>query len=197
LFALGAKGHLDMTLLILGLIFFLGTHSFSRFRAARDGLAARLGPMPFRGLYSLPVLIGFVLIIIGYGQYRAAGYIPLWTPPAALKHLSYLLMMPVFVLLIAAYVPGKIKAAVVHPMLAAVKLWALAHLLVNGDLGSVLMFGGFLAWGLFARIRLGKAQRVAAPWTIGDTIAVVGGLAGWIATLLWLHPILIGVPAVG
>jgi uncharacterized membrane protein len=186
-----------MTLLILGLILFLGTHSFSRFRTARDGLAARLGPMPFRGLYSLPVLTGFILIIIGYGQYRAAGYVPLWTPPAALKHLSYLLMMPVFMLLIAAYVPGKIKAAVVHPMLAAVKLWALAHLLVNGDVGSVLLFGGFLAWGLFARIGLGKAQRVAAPWTIGDTIAVLGGLGGWIVMLLWLHPILIGVPAVG
>jgi uncharacterized membrane protein len=186
-----------MTLLIIGLVLFLGTHAFSRFRAARDGLAARLGPMPFRGLYSLPVLAGFILIIIGYGQYRAAGYVPLWTPPEALKHLSYLLMMPVFMLLIAAYVPGKIKAAVVHPMLAAVKLWALAHLLVNGDLGSVLMFGGFFAWALFARIRLGKAQRVAAPWTIGDTIAVVGGIGGWIVTLLWLHPILIGVSAVG
>ena len=186
-----------MTLLIVGLILFLGTHAFSRFRVARDGLAARLGPMPFRGLYSLPVLVGFVLIIIGYGHYRAAGYLPLWTPPEALKHVSYLLMMPVFVLLIAAYTQGKIKAAVVHPMLAAVKLWALAHLLVNGDLGSVLLFGGFLAWAFFARIRLGKAQRVATAWTMGDTIAVVGGLGGWIVTLLWLHKVLIGVPAVG
>jgi uncharacterized membrane protein len=186
-----------VTLLIFGLILFLGTHSFTRLVTARNSVESILGALPFKGLYSLAVLAGFVLIIVGYGQYRAAGYVPLWTPPAALKHLAYLLMMPVFVLLIAAYVPGKIKAAVVHPMLAAVKFWALAHLLVNGDLGSVLMFGGFLAWGLFARVRLGKAQRVAAPWSMGDTIAVVGGIGGWIVMLLWLHPILIGVKAVG
>lgn len=186
-----------MLLLSLGLVLFLATHSLSRFRPLRDGLEAKLGAMPFKGLYSLLVLAGFALIIIGYGQYRAAGYIEVWTPPPALKPLSYLLMMPVFVLLIAAYAPGKIKAAVVHPMLAAVKLWALAHFLVNGDLGSMLLFGGFLAWGLFARIRLGKAQRVKAPWSIGDTAAVIGGLVGWAVTLMWLHPILIGVSAVG
>jgi uncharacterized membrane protein len=186
-----------MLLLIIGLILFLGSHALTRFRPLRDGLEAKLGVMPFKGLYSLIALAGFALIIIGYGQYRASGYIEVWTPPAFLKHLSYLLMMPVFVLLIAAYAPGKIKAAVVHPMLAAVKLWALAHFLVNGDLGSMLLFGGFLAWGLFARIRLGKAQRVSVPWSIGDTVAVIGGLVGWAVMLMWLHPLLIGVSALG
>jgi uncharacterized membrane protein len=186
-----------MLTLILGLILFLGSHTFTRLRTVRDGLETKLGAMPYKGVYSLIALVGFALIIIGYGQYRAAGYIEVWTPPPALKHLSYLLMMPVFVLLIAAYAPGKIKAAVVHPMLAAVKLWALAHVLVNGDLGSMLLFGGFLAWGLFARVRLGKAQRVKAPWSIGDTAAVIGGLIGWVVMLIWLHPLLIGVAAVG
>ena len=185
-----------MTTLILGLFLFLGPHAFTRLRSVRDPLEARLGALPFKGVYSLIALAGFALIIIGYGQYRSDGYIELWTPPAALKHLSYLLMMPVFVFLIAAYTKGKIKAAVVHPMLAAVKLWALAHLLVNGDLGSVLMFGSFFAWALFARIRLGKAVRVVAPWSLGDTLAVVGGIGGWITMLLWLHPLLIGLSAV-
>ena len=186
-----------MTILILGLLLFLGPHAFTRLGNIRDPLATKLGALPFRGLYSLIALVGFALIIVGYGQYRSDGYIELWTPPAALKHLSYLLMMPVFILLIAAYTTGKIKSAVVHPMLAAVKLWALAHLLVNGDLGSVLLFGSFLAWGLFARIRLGKALRVRAPWSLGDTAAVVGGIGGWITMLLWLHPLLIGVSALG
>jgi uncharacterized membrane protein len=186
-----------MILLVLGLLLFLGSHTLTRFRAARDGLEAKLGAGPFKGLYSLIALAGFALIIIGYGQYRAAGYIEVWTPPAFLKHLAYLLLMPVFVFLIAAYVPGKIKSAVVHPMLAAVQFWALAHFLVNGDLGSMLLFGGFLAWGIFARARLGKAVRVKVPWSMGDTIAIIGGLAAWVAMLMWLHPILIGVAAVG
>jgi uncharacterized membrane protein len=186
-----------MLLLVVGLILFLGTHAFTRLRLVRDGMEARLGAQPFKGLYSLIALAGFGLIIIGYGQYRAAGYIQVWTPPAALKHFAYLLLMPVFVLLIAAYTKGKIKAAVVHPMLAAVKLWALAHLLVNGDLGSMLLFGGFLAWGLFARIKLGKTERLVAPWSMGDTVAIIGGLIAWVVMLMWLHPLLIGVAAVG
>jgi uncharacterized membrane protein len=186
-----------MIALVTGLVLFLGSHSFTRFRGLRDLLEAKLGAMPFKGLYSLVALAGFILIIYGYGQYRDAGYIQIWTPPAFLKHLTYLLMMPVFVFLIAAYAPGKIKSAVVHPMLAAVQFWALAHFLVNGDLGSMLLFGGFLVWGIFARARLGKATRIKVPWSLGDTIAVVGGIGGWAAMLLWLHPLLIGVSAIG
>jgi uncharacterized membrane protein len=186
-----------MVLLILGLVMFLGSHAFVGLRGARDGVVAKLGAGPYRGWFSLIALGGFVLIIVGYGQYRAAGYIQIWTPPAFLKHLSYLLLMPVFVFLIAAYAPGKIKAAIVHPMLAAVQFWALAHLLVNGDLGSMLLFGGVLAWGIVARTRQGKATRVKAAWSLGDTFAVIGGIVAWAAMLLWLHPILIGVKAVG
>jgi uncharacterized membrane protein len=186
-----------MTLLILGLVLFLGSHTFTRFRTARDGVAAKLGAGQYRGVYSLVALVGFGLIIVGYGQYRGAGYIEIWTPPAFLKHIAYLLLMPVFVFLIAAYAPGMIKSAIVHPMLAAVQFWALAHVLVNGDLGSMLLFGGFLAWGIFARSRLGKAVRVKVPWSMGDTIAIVGGIGAWAAMLMWLHPILIGVSAVG
>jgi uncharacterized membrane protein len=186
-----------MTLLILGLFLFLGSHAFTRLRPLRDTLEGSLGVMPFKGLYSFIALAGFTLIIFGYGEYRDAGYIQIWTPPAFLKHISYLLLMPIFVLLIATYGQGKIKSAVGHPMLAAVKLWALAHLLVNGDLGSMLLFGSFLAWGVFARVRLGKTTRIRAPWSLIDTIAIIGGIGSWVIMLLWLHPILIGVSAVG
>lgn len=185
-----------METLLLGLIMFLGSHTLTRFRGLRDRLEAKLGALPFKGIYSIIALFGFVLIIIGYGQYRAGGYSEVWTPPAFLTPVAYLLMLPVFIFLIAAYVPGKIKSAIVHPMLAAVQFWALAHVLVNGDLGSILLFGGFLGWGIFARARLGKAVREARPWLIGDTVTVVGGLAGWAAMLLWLHPLLIGVSAI-
>lgn len=185
-----------MATLVLGLILFLGSHTLTRFRSLRDGLETKMGAMPFKGLYSIVALIGFVLIIIGYGQYRAGGYIEIWSPPAFLTPLAYLLMMPVFVFLIAAYAPGRIKSAIVYPMLAAVQFWALAHVLVNGDLGSMLLFGGFLAWGIFARARLGKAARLATTWSLGDTIAVAGGIGGWATMLMWLHPILIGVSAI-
>lgn len=184
-----------MTILVLGLVLFLGPHAFTRLRGPRAVLEARLGAMPFKGVYSLLSLLGFVLIIVGYGQYRAAGMIPIWEPPTGLRYLAWALTTPVFLLLIAAYIPGQIKARVGHPMLAAVKLWSLAHLLVNGDLGSIFLFGSFLAWAVFARMRLGKTERLAAPWILGDTIAVVAGLAAWAATLLWLHQALIGISA--
>jgi uncharacterized membrane protein len=184
-----------LTTLILGLVLFLATHSMSRLRGLRDGLEAKLGAMPFKGAYSLAALAGFTLIIVGYGQYRAAGMIPVWDPPAALRHVAWLLMLPAYVVLIAAYAPGRIKAVVAHPMLASVKLWALAHLLVNGDLGSMALFGSFLAWAVFARVALGKAERPSVPWSAGDAIAGVGGIVAWVVTLLWLHPTLIGVPA--
>jgi uncharacterized membrane protein len=98
---------------------------------------------------------------------------------------------------VAAYSPGKIKAAVVHPMLAAVKIWALAHLLANGDLGSILLFASFFAWALFARIRLGKAERVSVPMGTGDWIAIGGGVAVWVAFSAGLHKMLIGVSVFG
>ncbi|GBF57554.1 hypothetical protein PbB2_01221 [Candidatus Phycosocius bacilliformis] len=185
-----------MTLLILGLLVFLGAHAFVRFRGPREALAGSLGAQPYRGVFSLVSLAGFVLLIYGYGQYRAAGMIPVWTPPTFLSHISLILMLPVMVLLVSAYSPGKIKAMVVHPMLAAVKIWALAHLLANGDLGSMLLFGSFFAWALFARIRLGKAERVTMPMGRGDWIALGLGTAVWLGFMAGLHKILIGVPVI-
>src|SRR3954447_25919852 len=141
-----------MTLLILGLILFLGTHAFTMARGPRARLRERLGEGAYKGLYSLVSLVGIVLIAIGFGRYRAAGYIPVWDPPVWTRHLTLLLVWFAFVAFVAAYFPGRIKRTLKHPMLAGVKLWAAAHLLANGDLGSIVLFGSILAWAVMARI---------------------------------------------
>jgi uncharacterized membrane protein len=190
-----------VTLLILGLVIFLGTHSFSMARGSRAALIAKIGEGPYKGLYSLVSLGGIVLIVIGYGQYRAGGYIPVWDPPVWTRHLALLLVWIAFILFYAAYAPGHIKARLKHPMLAGVKIWAFAHLLANGDLGSILLFGSILVWAVLARISVKRrdvaAQHggTAAPagWR-NDVLAVVVGTAIYLAFVFWLHPWLIGVP---
>lgn len=189
-----------MTLLILGLAIFLGTHSFSMARGARAALIARIGEGSYKGLYSLVSVAGIVLIAVGYGQYRAGGYIPVWDPPVWTRHLALLLVLIAFICFVAAYLPGHIKHRLKHPMLAGVKIWALAHLLANGDLGSILLFGAVLAWAVMARISAKRrdvaAQHggTAAPagWR-NDILAVVIGAAVYVAFVAWLHPLLIGV----
>ncbi|MBQ0824413.1 NnrU family protein [Microvirga terrae] len=190
-----------MTLLILGLVIFLGMHAFSMARGARAALIARIGEGPYKGLYSLVSLAGIVLISVGYGQYRAGGYVPVWDPPVWTRHLALLLVWVAFVCFVAAYLPGRIKRGLKHPMLVGVKIWALAHLLANGDLGSILLFGSILAWAVLARISV-KRRDVAAQhggtatpagWR-NDVLAVVIGTAVYLAFVFWLHPWLIGVP---
>jgi uncharacterized membrane protein len=188
-----------MALLVLGLIIFLGVHCFTMQRGARGALVARLGERTYKGLYSLVSLIGLGLIIFGYGQYRAAGMIPVWDPPSWTRHITYLLMLAALIFLPATYIPSHIKAAVKHPMITAVKAWAFGHLLVRGDLGSILLFGTFLAWGVLARISMKRrgAPDPAAPagWT-NDIIVVAIGLALFAGVLFWFHPAVIGVPLV-
>lgn len=185
-----------MTLLILGLVLFLGAHTFTTLRPLRQLAHARLGEGPYMGLYSLVSAAGIALIVFGFGRYRHAGYITVWDPPAALHAVTLVLMWFSFVSLAAAYSPlGKIKASLRHPMLVGVKAWALAHLLANGDLGSILLFGGFLAWAVYDRISLkrrGDAGAPASGATIGDAIALIVG-SGAYAAMWWLHPIAFGV----
>ncbi len=190
-----------MTLLVLGLAIFLGMHSFSMARGSRAALIGRIGEGAYKGLYSLVSLAGIVLISIGYGQYRANGYIPVWEPPVWTRHLALLLVLIAFICFVAAYLPGHIKRRLKHPMLAGVKIWALAHLLANGDLGSILLFGSILAWAVMARISAKRrdvaAQHggTAAPAGIrNDVLAVAIGTAVYLAFVFWLHPLLIGVP---
>lgn len=192
----------NVTLLTVGLLLFLGIHAFTMARGSRARLIARIGEGPYKGLYSLVSLLGLVLIVIGYGQYRQGGYIPVWDPPVWTRHLALLLVWIAFVCFAAAYSPGRIKRHLKHPMLVGVKIWALAHLLANGDLGSILLFGTILIWAVLARISIkyrDEAPVHGAPTETStgirnDVIAVVVGTLLYAAFALWLHPWLIGVP---
>jgi uncharacterized membrane protein len=190
-----------MTLLILGLVLFIGVHSVGILAPTwRDRVVAQFGEIPWKGLYALASLVGFVLIVWGYGLARQDPVV-LYAPPVWTRHLALLFMVPVFPLLLAAYLPGRIQAKVGHPMLAAVKLWALAHLLANGNLGDVVLFGIFLAWAVADRISL---KRRAAPWVPGvpsgqanDWIALGMGLVLYVAFLGGIHAWLMGVSPLG
>lgn len=186
-----------MSYLIIGLALFFGTHFISIVAPAwRDRMVVRLGEYPWKGLYALVAIAGFVLMIRGYGLARLDPML-LYSPPLWLRHLAALLMLPVFPLLLAAYLPGRIKAVTKHPMLAATKFWALAHLLVNGTLGDVLLFGSFLVWAVIDRISFKhRAQRPipgAPPSKANDIVAVVVGLLIYIAFVKWLHVRFFGV----
>jgi uncharacterized membrane protein len=189
---------MGLAVLIAGLVVMLGSHVFVTFRAARAGLIARTGIGGYRVLFSLVSLAGLALIVWGFGTYRANEWIDLWSPPAFMRHITIGLMLIVSILLAATYIPSHIKSWAKHPMLAAIKLWAFAHLLSNGDLGSVLLFGSFLAWAVYARIaakRRADAAPAAPPsgWT-NDVIAVAIGVVIFLALGYVFHPIAIGVP---
>ena len=187
-------------ILVVGLIIFLGIHSISIVAPTfRDGMAARLGAGPWRGVYSLISLVGFVLLIWGYGLARREPVV-LYSPPFWTRDVTALLMLPVFPLLFAPYFPGRIKATLKHPMLVAVKLWAVAHLISNGMLADVVLFGGFLAWAVADRIsfkhRTQRPLQGAPPSPRNDVIVVVVGLALYVLFVFWLHQKLIGVPPI-
>lgn len=191
--------------LILGLVIFLGCHLVTRLPGLRARLIANNGPKLYRALYSLVSLMGLALIAHGFSTYRASGMIPVWDPPRWMPHLVSLMMWASMILLAAAYLPGQIKARAKHPMLLAVKIWATAHLLANGDLGSIILFGAFLAWAVFARIALKRAARVEnhpgadipAGSPRNDLIAVATGTIATVVFVLWLHKFLIGVAISG
>ena len=190
-----------MELLIVGLILFLGGHSLSIVApGVRDAAAAKLGEWPFKGLYSLVALVGLVLIVKGYGAARLDPTL-LYTPPAWLVHINMLLMLVVFPAFLATYFPGRISRALKHPMLVAVKAWALAHLLVNGTLADVLLFGGFLAWAVADRISMKRRSQRPIPrapaWALNDAVVVVVGLAFYVGFAFWAHPHWIGVSVMG
>jgi len=193
---------MGLAVLILGLAVFIGAHVFVTRRAARAALIARIGEWPYKGLFALVSLVGLVLIVWGFGHYRAAGYIQIWTPPPWMRHVTVALMWPAIVFVTAAYIPGHIKRALKHPMLVGVKLWAFAHLLSNGDLGSIILFGAILAWAVYDRISLKRRTDPGAPAIpVGglrnDVLAVVVGTILYVALGLVFHPVFIGVPAFG
>jgi uncharacterized membrane protein len=188
-----------MTALIVGLVLFLGVHS-TRIVAEdwRRGVIARRGERPWKGLYSVLSIVGFVLLIWGYGQARLQPTV-LWPSPAWTRHVAALLVLVSFVLIAAAYVPrNRIKARLHHPMMLGVKVWAFAHLLANNTLADLLLFGGFLVWSVFAfraaRARDRATRAVYPPGTAGGTLgAVLAGALVWALFAFWAHELLFGV----
>ncbi|MBI5790739.1 MAG: NnrU family protein [Rhodocyclales bacterium] len=188
-----------MTILILGLLLFLGVHSVRIFADPwRSAQIANIGEMRWKGVYSLLSAAGLGLIIWGYGLARV-GDVALWVPPLPMRHLAAGLTLPAFILLVAAYLPGShIKAKVGHPMVAGVKLWALAHLLANGNRADALLFGAFLAWAIADFIVSRRRDRIAGRtypvccWTRDASVVAIGTLA-WAVFALWGHAWLIGV----
>ena len=192
---------MGLGILILGLGVFIGTHIFVSFREARADLIARVGLPVYRGLFALISVIGLVLIIWGFGQYRAHEWIQIWSPPAFMRHITIGLMLLATIFFVAAFIPSHTKARLKHPMLAGVKTWALAHLLSNGDLGSILLFGAFLALGVCARITAKRRRDVKpviepAGWT-NDALVVLISVVVYLALGYVFHPVVIGVPVFG
>ena len=192
-----------MAILILGLVLFLGVHSI---RIVADGwrtaTIGRIGVLPWKAVYALLSIVGFVLIVWGFGLARQQP-VQLWLPPRGMRHLASLLTLVAFILLAAAYVPrNAIKARLHHPMVLGVKVWALAHLLANGNVAHVVLFGAFLVWAVLS-FRAARARDRAAPTVspagspAGTAITVVVGAAAWAVFAFWAHGLLIGIRPVG
>lgn len=192
-----------MTLLILGLVLFLGAHSVRIVAEPwRRRTIARIGEGPWKGLYTLVSLAGFALLVWGYGVARQTPVV-LWASPTWTRHLASLLVLVAFVMLVAAYVPGNgLKARLHHPMVLSVKVWALAHLLANNTLADLLLFGGFLVWAVLdfraARARDRADGTVYPPGRAPMTaLTAVVGIGAWAVFALWAHKLLIGVSPFG
>jgi uncharacterized membrane protein len=188
--------------MILGLVLFFGVHTLTTQREVRARMIASSGEGGYKIGYSLVSALGLVLIVWGLAHYRATGMWEIWTPPTALKHLTVALMLPAVILVVASYIRGRIYTTLKHPMLTGIKLWAAAHLLANGDLGSIILFGSFLGWAVFDRISLKhRADSGAPPIPVGgpgnDLIAVAVGIVAYLALGFAFHPVVIGVPVFG
>lgn len=193
---------MGLPILVLGLLVFLATHVFVSMRGARTAAIARLGKAGYHAAFSVVSIAGLVLIVWGFAQYRAGGeWIDVWQPPAFTRHIAVLLMLFASIFVTAVFFPSHIKAKLKYPGLTAVKTWSLAHLIANGDLGSILMFGTFLGWAVFARIsakhRADEVMPVAPAGYTNDIIVVLLGIVIYLALGFAFHPVFIGVPAFG
>jgi uncharacterized membrane protein len=190
-----------MWLLLVGLGLFFVAHLVPTRPDLRARLVARFGAGRYSGLFSVVSLVALAMIVWGYGRMQglARGNPQVWDPPAWSKHVTMLLMVPALILLVAAYVPSRIRNATGHPMLIAIMLWALGHLLANGDLASLLLFGSFLAYTVYDRISVGQRHALgplgeAKGGLPGDVAAIAGGLVLYALLLFWGHQKLTGVP---
>ena len=193
---------MGLLVMILGLLLFLGVHTLTTQRDLRGRLIASIGESGYKIGYALVSLAGVALIVWGFAHYRAAGMTDVWYPPKFAKHIAVALMLPAVILVVAAYLRGRIYTTVKHPMLTGIKLWAAAHLLANGDLGSIILFGSFLGWAVYDRISLKhRTDAGAPPIPVGgptnDLIAVAVGIVAYLALAFAFHPVVIGVPVMG
>ncbi len=192
-----------MLILIVGLVLFLGVHSIRIFaETKRANFIARYSHLTYKGLYTAVSLAGLGLILWGYGISRTAP-VDLWWPPIWTRHVAALLMLLSMILLVSAYVPGnRIKAALGHPMLVGVKVWAIAHLLSNGRLADMLLFGAFLVWAVLSfkaarqRDRLANIRYPTKGWAMDVLTVLTGGILWWVFAF-YLHGWLIGVKPFG
>jgi uncharacterized membrane protein len=191
-----------MTIFVAGLLVFLGIHSVSIVAPRwRDAQATRMGEYGWKGLYALVSIASLVTMIYGYGIARQTPVV-VYAPPLPLRHLAFLLMLPVFPLLIAAYLPGRVKRLTRNPMLLAVILWAVSHLLANGTLSDLLLFAAFLVWAVADMISVSRRPNVrpvpgAPASAMNDVIVVVAGLGLYAFMLLWAHARVVGVSPLG
>jgi len=193
---------MGLALLVLGLAVFFGAHVFVTLRAQRGVLIKRIGEGPYKGLMALVSVAALILIGYGFGQYRATGWIDVWSPPPWTYYVTQFLMWPASIFVVAAYSRGNIWRALKHPMLVGVKTWAASHLISNGDLGSIVLFGSFLVWAGYDRMTLKHRSDPGAPAIpVGghrnDTIALVVGTILYLALGFIFHPLVIGVAVFG
>lgn len=190
-----------MEILIAGLVLFLGVHSISIINAAwRDRKVEQYGVTAWQGIYSVLSIIGFVLIVNGYDMARHDATV-LYHSPEWMRYIAIFLQIFIFPLLVATYLPGRIQQTTKHPMLVATKIWAFSHLLANGSLVDVVLFGGFLTWAVVNRISLKQRTSLPVPVVLSsrynDAIAIVVGLGLYVFFVLWLHAQLFGVSPLG
>ena len=193
---------MGLLILIAGIAVFAGVHVFVTQRAARARLIAKIGEPAYKISFSLLSVLGVALIAFGFARYRGTGWVDVWYPPRWTHYIAVVLMWLAFVSVAAASIPGRLKERLKHPLLVGVKLWALAHLITNGDLGSILLFGGILAWAVFDRISLKTRAEAGNPPIIAsarsnDAVAVLIGTIIFLAFGYVFHPLWIGVPVFG
>lgn len=184
--------------LIIGIVIFLGVHLIPTSPELKNGLIERFGATAYKIGFGILSLIGLVVIVLGYHKLQISPEknVSLWYPPIFMRHIAVALMLPAMIFLAAYFIPSRIRTAVKHPMIVAIKTWALAHLLANGDLASVILFGSFLAYAVYDRISMKRRPAtavVASPSIINDVAVVVLGIAFFAFFLLWGHEFLIGV----
>jgi len=193
---------MGLLVLVIGLILFIGPHVFVTMRPQRDAAIKHFGEWPYKGLFSVVAIISLFVIGKGFAMFRDAGDVVVWNPPYVMRYVTQLLMWPACICVAAAYLPGDIKRILKHPMLVGVKLWAVAHLLANGDLDGIILFGAVLAWAVYDRITLKRRSDPGGPpiplgGRRNDIAALIVGTILYLALGLVFHPLVVGLRVFG